>query len=588
MIRELTRRWRSLLVLLLAVSIVTWVGQVAASVYAKDEAKKMAHEINQIKMQTVCVGRFLIDVPDDAQISYRPAFLSGWSIYSDAEETDAAFAERLSATETKHQAAKNERGESSLELVKVIDAGGVFGKIFVHSRFWTHGFENGKRVDSTFAAVDASVRSRDVSFDFAMEIGDDEDVKELLQLVPQLEPRPDKAIPSKSGFCFDGALLRDPLTADQNERVSVSIGLKGHPDVAIALNTMAGLNPDPGLLERDDKNNVKQSNPSNFKTVRKGKRAIGVIPGEEVLELVIEPNGTRSQLFMWESLSQKDSVYRPELILEMHTGHGKPGNPINSSLTDARALALWDRISGSLRLRPVQPVAAERSANTTPIGTHARAAEKCPRSGWWQCDDGGDGVDIVGGRRQYFIEGQVLPQAVLLTPATLWQNFRGEKPTFTSSIPSSWKLADRRKAERNPSSAFLAGALPPTEASMDDGQASPHNPAVVEGAQVMSTVPCPASGWWECMETKALDGTRWFSRGHLMPPATMPVSVSLIDKIKGRSEFARVKASWRLVRTANASSPLPSDSAQLSAPGDSKQERGLDADDPATGPTEEA
>lgn len=588
MIRELARRWKSLLVVLLAVSIVTWIGQVAASVYAKDEAKKMAHEINQIKTQTVCVGRFLIDVPADALISYRPAFLSGWSIYSDAEETDAAFAERLSATETKHQGAKNERGESSLELVKIIDAGGAFGKIFVHSRFWTHGFENGKRVDSTFAAVDASVRIRGVSFDLAMEIGDEEDVKELVQLIPQLEPRPDNAIPSKSGFCFDRALLRDPLTAGQNERVSVSIGLKGHPDVAIALNTMAGLNPDPGLLQRDDENNVKQSNRSNFKTVRKGKRSIGGVPGEEVLDLVIEPNGTRSQLFMWESLSQKDSVYLPELIWEMHTGHGEPGNPINSSLTDARALALWDRISGSLRLRLVQPVAAEGSLNTPPVGTHARAAEKCVRSGWWQCDDGGDGVDIVGGRRQYFTEGQVLPQAVLLTPATLWQNFRGEKPTFISSIPSSWKLVDRRKAARNPSSAFLAEALPPAEASIDDGQAVPYNPEVVTGALVMSTAACPASGWWECMETKALDGTRWFSRGHLMPPATMPVSINLVDKIKGRPEFARVMASWRLVRAANASSPLPSDSAQLSAPGDSKLERGHGADDPATGPTEDA
>lgn len=329
--------------------------------------------------------------------------------------------------------------------------------------------------------------------------------------------------------------MRDPLTADQNERVSVSIGLKGHRDVAIALNTMAGLNPDPRLLERDDKNNVKQSNPSNFKTVRKGKRSIGEVPGEEVLELVIEPNGTRSQLFMWESLSQKESVYRPELILEMHTGHGEPGNPINSSLTDARALALWDRISGSLRLRPVQPAPAERSSsNTTSLGTRALAAEKCIRSGWWQFADGGDDIDVVGGRRQYFTEGQVLPQAVLLTPATLWQNFRGEKPTFTSSISSSWKLIDRRKAERKPFPAFLAKAIPPTDASVDDGPHTGHKPEVLEGAQVMSTLPCPASGWWECMETKALDGTRWFSRGHLMPPATMPVSVSLIDKIKGR------------------------------------------------------
>ncbi|MYN19959.1 hypothetical protein GTP81_24760 [Rugamonas sp. FT107W] len=40
-------------------------------------------------------------------------------------------------------------------------------------------------------------------------------------------------------------------------------------------------------------------------------------------------------------------------MLEFDTGHGQPGKPVNSSLSDAEALALWDKISSSLRRRPV-------------------------------------------------------------------------------------------------------------------------------------------------------------------------------------------------------------------------------------------
>jgi hypothetical protein len=404
---------------------------------AKKEATKMAHEINEIKMQTVCVGRFLIDVPADAQVSFRPAFLAGWGLKSDAEETEAAFAERLNATEQKHKTTKNERGGSSLESIQKINIEGVSGKIFVYGRDWVHGFEDGKRVDSTFVAVDASVRVNGVSFDFAREIGSEEDVKRLLQFISQLEARTDGSIPSQPGFCFEDGFLRDPLTAAQNERVAVFIGLKGHADVAIAANTMAGLKPEESLLERDARSSVKQSNPSNFKSIRKGVRPIAGMPGEEMLQIVIEPNGTQSQDFMWESPGEKTDVFHPNFILEMNTGHGQPGSPINSSLTDAKALALWDRISGSLRVRPTRNPAAQVPAEgTAPLGSLALASEKCPRSGRWECTDGGDRVDIAGGRRQHFTEGEALPQAVLLTPGTVWQNFRGDRPTFTSSVPS--------------------------------------------------------------------------------------------------------------------------------------------------------
>lgn len=39
------------------------------------------------------------------------------------------------------------------------------------------------------------------------------------------------------------------------------------------------------------------------------------------------------------------------VTLELETGIGRPGEPVNSSLSDDAALVLWDKIAGSLRLR---------------------------------------------------------------------------------------------------------------------------------------------------------------------------------------------------------------------------------------------
>lgn len=351
---QATKKWKWLPICLLATATAIGLAQQLSYASTKKEAMEAAQEINAIKMQTVCIGRFLIDVPDDAQISYRRAFIAGWTISSDSEETDAGFTERLAAKEAKLKLSKNDKGGARLESVKEIEGNRAFGKILVHSREWTYGIENGKRVDSTFVAIDALVRINGVSFDFAREIGRETDVQRLLQFISQLGARHDGAIPHQPGFCFEDGFLSEPLTAAQNERVAVFIGLKGHPDVAIAANTMAGLKPAASLLERDARSSVKQSNPSNFKSIRKGVRPIAGMAGEEMLQIVIEPNGTKSQDFMWESPGETDNVFHPIFTLEMNTGHGQPGHPINSSFTDAKALALWERISNSLRLRPTR------------------------------------------------------------------------------------------------------------------------------------------------------------------------------------------------------------------------------------------
>jgi hypothetical protein len=63
--------------------------------------------------------------------------------------------------------------------------------------------------------------------------------------------------------------------------------------------------------------------------------------------------------------------------------------------------------------------------------------------------------------------------------------------------------------------------------------------------------PCPASGWWRCEDTDALDGTRWFAHGELLPPATFQIPGTRFSASASAStDIFRRRSRWQLVRPA--------------------------------------
>jgi hypothetical protein len=74
------------------------------------------------------------------------------------------------------------------------------------------------------------------------------------------------------------------------------------------------------------------------------------------------------------------------------------------------------------------------------------------------------------------------------------------------------------------------------------------------GAYAKTGEPCPASGWWRCEESQALDGTRWFAQGSLLPAATFKVSAGAFGRGSGVPAVIQRRSSWKLVRIAQ--SPL--------------------------------
>jgi hypothetical protein len=519
------------------------------------------------KMKTVCVGRFLIDVPEKARIELRQARIDGFDI-SAFDETEEEFHQRLADREAQLVATPDWRGSNkNLESARdVKTASDLVGKIFMHGRTVDEGTRgNGlgglERYRYEGITTEALVHGKGISIDLFFENRALELLEDLPRLVNQLVANPDNRIPAEPGFCMDRVYVRDPLSADQVEQIIMLARLPDHPDIELMLILSAGLEPGPhGILARTDAADERLAMAERMRItrLRSAPREIGGLEGEELVERVVEENDARVHSFWWEVMGTEDNVFVPHLVLTMTTGNGNR-EPVPSSLSDGAALGLWDKISSSIRLRPTKPVTnGQVDASTTPLGTYASAGESCPESGWWRCGDGGNGVGILGGQRQYIRKGDPMPQALLLPPRTLWDKVRGVQPSFESKSLTFWKLVDKRLQKRLPPPLPLALPVQPlTTAIASRGLGVSEHSHVAVGSFAVTGTPCPASGWWRCEQSHALDGTRWFAQGALLPSATFAVPSSVFGGTKNAPKSIQRRGEWRLVRLAG--TPEPAD-----------------------------
>lgn len=521
------------------------------------------HEVARMteKMKTICVGRFLIDLPEEANVELSGTNIKGFKVAA-FDETREAYETRLAEREAQIRSKPDRLGGSrNLETVQEVKTErGLTGKIFVHERNVTEGTQaNGlelERYRYEDVTVEALVHGDGISIDLVSEERDPKYIEDLPVLLNKLVANPHNLAPTEPGFCLNNAYFRDPLPADQGERIMLFASMPSHPDIEFMMIVAAGLKPDDqGLLERSDaaEGRLSISERMRVSKLRATPRQIAGMPGEELVEMFVEQNDARVLSFWWEVNGTEDNVYVPHFVFKMNTGRSAHG-PVPSSLSDGAAIGLWDKITSSIRIRPIAARGGQRiETKLTPIGAIASAGDVCPESGWWSCGDGGNGINVLGGQRQYMKKGEVMPQALLLPPQTLWDKVRRLQPSFEAKHPTTWKLVDHRARKRHPPSLPLAKASPLGGASLDVTMpGGEHSNKTAIGSYSSTGAPCPASGWWRCEESHALDGTRWFAKGSLLPPATFTVAPGIFGHSPGAPQAIQRRSAWRLMRLAEA------------------------------------
>jgi hypothetical protein len=521
------------------------------------------------KRKTVCVGRYLVDVPELAEVSFSGGVLDGFDIDT-IEESEADFRQRVAVREAEI-AARGQATDGSGGMVNSheLQIPGMIGRTLLYGRNRGYWFEGGRRVDDEWLSVEIYVHIEGVSFSLSTKSGDEARAAVAESLLTRLQLRGEEEIPTVQGFCISRAIFVEPLPPHKSEHLVMHVGLPEHPDMAVTLASLAGANPGPGLLERVARTEATTAADVSLRMskLREGKRVINQIRGEEVLVRAREFNFTTTYGFTWDAPGNQNNLLKPYLSLELQTGISERpgGKPVDTSLHEDALLTLWDSISSSIRLRTNGP---PPSSNPSPepsgpkLGAMANAGESCPQSGWWRCSETEAGMAVHGGQVQFIRKGERMPQALLLPPQTLWQKLKRIQPSVESSQPTAWTLVDKRLRPRNSTAVALASAVMPT---LGLEQIAEDRSKAVLGAYVRTGDVCPASGWWRCEEPHALDSTRWFAQGSLLPAATFQVPAGVFAKSNGPEVIQR-RSGWQLMRHADAPSmtqSTPSTSASL-------------------------
>jgi hypothetical protein len=400
------------------------------------------------KMMTACVGRFLIDLPEGTELRFSPSRIAGVTITAQPGYSEEQFRTVIEQREKTLASERNEYGSTSLEKKLVVEALNMPFTLFYFNRTKPLTLiEFGESVPGTEQGITVEalgIKDGVLYRFFADDVASPRSEENVLDLVKKFEALDSTGVPRQPGFCVDGGLVHDPIGPEHNETIAMFASLKGHPDVAIRLDTSVNVSRlDEPLLVRESKNEVKKLYASNFRTLRGGERVLGGTRGEEVLDRVKELNGTIGHSFMWIGIGKLSDVLTPKVTLELITGKGRAGNPRSSSLSDEEALQIWDVVSSSLRLRPTSLDSVDVSDKELmrPLGELSVTDAICPQTGYWQCE--------ATGQKSFLKKTDRVPHGTLQTPPSLWQRLIGRRPVH--HIPATWKLiaydtAPKRKA----------------------------------------------------------------------------------------------------------------------------------------------
>jgi hypothetical protein len=325
------------------------------------QEKRTVNELTSGFM-TRCVGRYLIDMPGGMAVS-------GYAKMQDVDfdvkpMSQEAYRQEIVQREEQLTAIKSIHGYRSIYANG--EARGSGTRYFIHL--------SGAVADAASRVVEAYKWDRGYRFKLTIEGSDftnpdqtndpivrqmtvKNDVPEKTRLVfgllEKVRGRDDDEIPTEPGLCFSGGFL--PGTADDSEFVSTQYVPQDHYDVTFEVMTDPSIREDTSLLKRgaQARDTVKAA---SGKIIRHGTIDLQSMKADEWLVSGKTDAGLYGFVFALEVNTTTSGRSAPFLSLDMSVGNVKKdagGNRIDEvSLTEGEAVALWDAVTRSLRVRP--------------------------------------------------------------------------------------------------------------------------------------------------------------------------------------------------------------------------------------------
>jgi len=303
-----------------------------------------SNPLNTADWTTHCFGRFLIDLPRDAQVSQSYELrrtpikpVQGMAV-ADIASTLAARAEELKATP--------HRTQGRMFIRSAIFDGGGGGVLS-----WSLPYSiAAMRLEAYLTAQGSSVvyaHNPRVAPDMQ-----ETAVRLVGELGRNLHSLASGELPpnGRQVFCIDGAYVQG--NEFRSESMNITVRLTEHPGMVFTLFSTTQGELEPTLLKRMDGDGVGKllSMFSGMDVLRKGQRDVNGLDAEEHLVAASE-KGLRGYAFNWEAQGRAQSVAAPLLSADLAVmPSGADAPPAFTS--DAEALKLWDALINSIRPLP--------------------------------------------------------------------------------------------------------------------------------------------------------------------------------------------------------------------------------------------
>lgn len=300
-------------------------------------------------MHTYCVGRFLIDAPPGA----KPQGNYGLRIASIGVQslTNASPEQALGVLDRQLE---NREGDLRAQLMP--QGGGTRflglsrpGPASRAVHYMTPGPEPDGRADGYVVKPGGMVFLQTSAYEAA-------DFKVFSDFIAQIEPtlsiRAETDIPKVAGFCIDnGFVAYNPPNGENVNTWGWTV--PGHPDAYFSFTSRTnGKEVKAGIVDREA-SILREAGArlmQSIKTLRKRRFDLGGMQAQEWSRVTTDD---KPQIYLdIEIPGQPNDNAAPAITLSMSVGGYGEGGYHAPSLSEGEALALWDRVISTLRLRP--------------------------------------------------------------------------------------------------------------------------------------------------------------------------------------------------------------------------------------------
>jgi hypothetical protein len=419
---------------------------IALSACQRSHSKKLENSMTELtprlqsvfeKTRKICFGRFLIEIPSTATVIYGPTEVEAPIIYyqNEAAKLMEHLANRMAEVEQERDFFFRNEATRFPMFGKVIDG-------IIPGQKISYGSKDRVSYD-IYSYVPVS---KDLFVFQFTAFPEDDEIPIINQIAKHLRTRSADEIPAGPGFCIEGGFI--PLE-QKYERATIGIRLKEFPDTHISIDVHKNLQylPEgnsPKLLREQAKNSAEANGLgavfAHTKILRQQARTLERWAGEEqALRTPAYKDNKSVHEFRFHSAGAVDDRFYPEIDIRFDSGLKENQKArVSPILTDEEALALWDKVITSIRLRQSSDATpAKEISPKIPFAGLMRTGEPCSQTGWWECTES---ERIQGENRRFLKAGESMPFAPLIGEPGLWQ-----KLTNTHSVRQSatvWKLVE--------------------------------------------------------------------------------------------------------------------------------------------------